>query len=165
MLGFLVRQALKNISPAFIQSVSQAMHSAEEGQLDCKICKMMLSSQVFNCLTILSNLFTLLCDITNLLHCKCLLIYFDTLQFTLDCFRICLVLIFSSVQKFDHFSPQEELMTHLKVHAGSRTMKGSLDKKFVCGQCDKKFFTRKVVSRYSSSFLLQELYTPFLYFL
>ena len=24
----------------------QAMHSAEEGQLDCKICKMMLSSQV-----------------------------------------------------------------------------------------------------------------------
>jgi len=66
----------------------QAMHSAEEGQLDCKICKMMLSSQ-------------------------------------------------------------EELMTHLKVHAGSRTMKGSLDKKFVCGQCDKKFFTRKDLKRHS----------------
>jgi len=66
----------------------QAMHSAEEGQLDCKICKMMLSSQ-------------------------------------------------------------EELMNHLKVHAGSRTMKGSLDKKFVCGQCDKKFFTRKDLKRHS----------------
>ena len=76
-----------------------------------------------------------------------------------------LVLIFSSVQNVDHFSPQEEpililynkmltispqeeLMTHLKVHAGSRTMKGSLDKKFVCGQCDKKFFTRKDLKRH-----------------
>jgi hypothetical protein len=39
-------------------------------------------------------------------------------------------------------------MNHLKVHAGSRTMKGSLDKKFMCGQCDKKFFTRKDLKRH-----------------
>ena len=44
--------------------------------------------------------------------------------------------------------PQEDLMNHLKVHAGSRTMKGSLDKKFICGQCDKKFFTRKDLKRH-----------------
>jgi len=66
----------------------QAMHSAEEGQLDCKICKMMLQSQ-------------------------------------------------------------DELMNHLKVHAGSRTIKGSVDKKFVCNQCEKKFFTRKDLKRHS----------------
>lgn len=66
----------------------QAMHSAEEGELDCKICKMVLQTQ-------------------------------------------------------------EDLMNHLKVHAGSRTMKGSLDKKFICGQCDKKFFTRKDLKRHS----------------
>jgi len=66
----------------------QAMHSAEEGQLDCKICKMVLQSQ-------------------------------------------------------------DELMNHLKVHAGSRTIKGSVDKKFVCNQCDKKFFTRKDLKRHS----------------
>jgi len=66
----------------------QAMHSAEEGQLDCKICKMVLQSQ-------------------------------------------------------------EELMNHLKVHAGSRTIKGSVDKKFVCNQCEKKFFTRKDLKRHS----------------
>jgi len=66
----------------------QAMHSAEEGQLDCKICKMVLQSQ-------------------------------------------------------------DELMNHLKVHAGSRTIKGSVDKKFVCNQCEKKFFTRKDLKRHS----------------
>ena len=60
-----------------------------------------------------------------------------------------LVLTFSSVyNKILIISPQEELMNHLKVHAGSRTMKGSLDKKFVCGQCDKKFFTRKDLKRH-----------------
>jgi len=66
----------------------QAMHSAEDGQLDCKICKVILNSQ-------------------------------------------------------------DELMNHLKVHAGSRTIKGSVDKKFVCNQCDKKFFTRKDLKRHS----------------
>jgi len=66
----------------------QAMHSAEEGQLDCKICKMVLQTQ-------------------------------------------------------------EELMTHLKIHAGSRTVKGSSDKKFSCSACDKKFFTRKDLKRHS----------------
>lgn len=64
------------------------MHSAEEGQLDCKICKLVLSSR-------------------------------------------------------------DELINHLKVHAGSRTVKGSVDKKFVCNQCDKKFFTRKDLKRHS----------------
>ena len=49
--AFCQRQTLTNAT-AFIQWFSQAMHSAEEGQLDCKICKMMLSSQVSNCLTI-----------------------------------------------------------------------------------------------------------------
>ena len=39
---------------------------------------------------------------------------------------------------------QDELINHLKVHAGSRTVKGAVDKKFMCNQCEKKFFTRKL---------------------
>ena len=43
---------------------------------------------------------------------------------------------------------QDELINHLKIHAGSRTVKGSVDKKFSCNQCDKKFFTRKDLKRH-----------------
>jgi len=66
----------------------QAMHCAEEGQLDCKICKLVLSTR-------------------------------------------------------------DELINHLKIHAGSRSVKGTMDKKFMCNQCDKKFFTRKDLKRHS----------------
>lgn len=43
---------------------------------------------------------------------------------------------------------QDELINHLKVHAGSRTVKGAVDKKFMCNQCEKKFFTRKDLKRH-----------------
>ena len=81
----------------------QAMHSAEEGQLDCKICKLVLSSRVSG-------------DV-------------------------------ESGVKYNK-PLQEELINHLKVHAGSRSVKGSVDKKFVCTQCDKRFFTRKDLKRH-----------------
>ena len=47
------------------------------------------------------------------------------------------------------FILKEELINHLKIHAGSRSVKGTMDKKFMCTQCDKKFFTRKDLKRHS----------------
>ena len=44
---------------------------------------------------------------------------------------------------------KDELINHLKIHAGSRSVKGTMDKKFMCNQCDKKFFTRKDLKRHS----------------
>ena len=87
------------------------MHCAEEGQLDCKICKLVLSTRVNN----------------N----KCLFIHTILYLFNL-----------SLIMK-------DELINHLKIHAGSRSVKGTMDKKFMCNQCDKKFFTRKDLKRHS----------------
>lgn len=66
----------------------QALHSAEEGQLDCKICKEILPNQ-------------------------------------------------------------EEVMNHLKMHSASRVSKGTMDKKYPCDQCSKKFPTKKDLRRHS----------------
>ena len=43
---------------------------------------------------------------------------------------------------------QDELMSHLKIHTGSKVSKGMQDKKFGCSQCVKKFFTRKDLKRH-----------------
>ena len=43
---------------------------------------------------------------------------------------------------------QDDLINHLKIHAGSRSVNGTMDKKFMCSQCDKKFFTRKDLKRH-----------------
>lgn len=64
-----------------------AMHSAEEGALDCKIC-------------------------------------------------------------LKTFETKAEILYHLKIHAGSRTVKNPNEKKFTCEFCDRKFFTRKDVRRH-----------------
>ncbi|XP_063238095.1 myoneurin-like [Bacillus rossius redtenbacheri] len=46
------------------------------------------------------------------------------------------------------FATKEEIVYHLKVHAGSRTVKNPSDKKYLCDHCDRKFFTRKDVRRH-----------------
>nr|CAD7569366.1 unnamed protein product [Timema californicum] len=46
------------------------------------------------------------------------------------------------------FATKEEIVYHLKVHAGSRTVKNPSDKKYRCEHCDRKFFTRKDVRRH-----------------
>lgn len=46
------------------------------------------------------------------------------------------------------FSTKEEIVYHLKVHAGSRTVKNPSDKKYRCDHCERKFFTRKDVRRH-----------------
>ena len=93
------------------------MHCAEEGQLDCKICKLVLNTRVSR---VQSALYLLNLAQHFLLHKVMLIQYYC----------------------------QDELINHLKIHAGSRTVKGSVDKKFSCNQCDKKFFTRKDLKRH-----------------
>ncbi|XP_065167459.1 gastrula zinc finger protein XlCGF26.1-like [Atheta coriaria] len=46
------------------------------------------------------------------------------------------------------FETKEEILYHLKVHAGSRTVKNPDEKKYCCDHCDRKFFTRKDVRRH-----------------
>lgn len=46
------------------------------------------------------------------------------------------------------FDNQADIVYHLKVHAGSRTIKNENDKKFKCPNCDRKFFTGKDVRRH-----------------
>lgn len=46
------------------------------------------------------------------------------------------------------FESKSEIMYHLKIHAGSRSVKSPNEKKFTCEQCDRKFFTRKDVRRH-----------------
>nr|CAD7438812.1 unnamed protein product [Timema bartmani] len=46
------------------------------------------------------------------------------------------------------FATKDEIVYHLKVHAGSRTVKNPSDKKYRCEHCDRKFFTRKDVRRH-----------------
>ncbi|XP_060536746.1 zinc finger protein PLAG1-like [Cylas formicarius] len=46
------------------------------------------------------------------------------------------------------FTSKEEIMYHLKIHAGSRTVKNPNEKKFVCEYCDRRFFTKKDVRRH-----------------
>lgn len=47
-----------------------------------------------------------------------------------------------------NFVTKEEIVYHLKVHAGSRTVKNPSDKKYGCDYCDRRFFTRKDVRRH-----------------
>ncbi|XP_018334019.1 zinc finger protein 577-like [Agrilus planipennis] len=49
---------------------------------------------------------------------------------------------------FQSFETKDEILYHLKVHAGSRTVKNPNEKKFTCDYCDRKFFTRKDVRRH-----------------
>lgn len=46
------------------------------------------------------------------------------------------------------FENKPEILYHLKIHAGSRTVKNPNEKKFTCDHCDRKFFTRKDVRRH-----------------
>ncbi|XP_037090751.1 zinc finger protein PLAG1-like [Pollicipes pollicipes] len=46
------------------------------------------------------------------------------------------------------FQAKEDIIFHLKTHAGSRTVKSAQDKKFQCDVCKKRFFTRKDVKRH-----------------
>ena len=108
---------IKNIFSSFRKH--QAMHCAEEGQLDCKICKLVLNTRVSRVQR--HNAMFLVNPVQHFLLYKLMLI-----------------------QNYW----QDELINHLKIHAGSRTVKGSVDKKFSCNQCDKKFFTRKDLKRH-----------------
>ncbi|XP_077302657.1 uncharacterized protein LOC143923049 [Arctopsyche grandis] len=46
------------------------------------------------------------------------------------------------------FDTKDDIVYHLKVHAGSRTVKNEMDKKFTCPECERKFFTAKDVRRH-----------------
>ncbi|XP_031327519.1 zinc finger protein PLAG1-like [Photinus pyralis] len=46
------------------------------------------------------------------------------------------------------FETKDEILYHLKIHAGSRAVKNPNEKKFTCDHCDRKFFTRKDVRRH-----------------
>ncbi|KAK4884777.1 hypothetical protein RN001_001048 [Aquatica leii] len=46
------------------------------------------------------------------------------------------------------FESKDEILYHLKIHAGSRAVKNPNEKKFTCDHCDRKFFTRKDVRRH-----------------
>ncbi|KAF5275046.1 hypothetical protein FQA39_LY06983 [Lamprigera yunnana] len=46
------------------------------------------------------------------------------------------------------FQSKDEILYHLKIHAGSRAVKNPNEKKFTCDHCDRKFFTRKDVRRH-----------------
>lgn len=46
------------------------------------------------------------------------------------------------------FSTRQDIVYHLKVHTGSRTVKNETDKKFTCEYCDRRFFTAKDVRRH-----------------
>lgn len=48
----------------------------------------------------------------------------------------------------ERFDTKEEILYHLKIHAGSRTVKNPSEKKFNCDHCDRKFFTKKDVRRH-----------------
>ncbi|KAL1115156.1 hypothetical protein AAG570_007187, partial [Ranatra chinensis] len=47
------------------------------------------------------------------------------------------------------FDTKEAILFHLKVHAGSRTVKTPADKKYRCDHCERRFFTGKDVRRHS----------------
>ncbi|XP_028163919.1 zinc finger protein 628-like [Ostrinia furnacalis] len=46
------------------------------------------------------------------------------------------------------FTNRQDIVYHLKVHTGSRTVKNETDKKFTCNFCDRRFFTAKDVRRH-----------------
>lgn len=46
------------------------------------------------------------------------------------------------------FSTKDDILFHLKIHAGSRTVKDPNEKKYTCEHCDRKFFTKKDVRRH-----------------
>lgn len=46
------------------------------------------------------------------------------------------------------FDNKNDLIYHLKVHVGTRSVKSPSEKKFQCDQCDRRFFTRKDVKRH-----------------
>lgn len=49
---------------------------------------------------------------------------------------------------FSTFETKDEILYHLKIHAGSRTVKNPNEKKFTCEHCGRKFFTKKDVRRH-----------------
>ncbi|XP_063597531.1 zinc finger protein PLAG1-like isoform X1 [Penaeus indicus] len=46
------------------------------------------------------------------------------------------------------FETKADLIYHLKVHVGSRSVKSPSEKKFQCDHCERRFFTRKDVKRH-----------------
>ena len=46
------------------------------------------------------------------------------------------------------FESKTDLMHHLKVHVGTRSVKSPSEKKFQCDRCERRFFTRKDVKRH-----------------
>lgn len=49
---------------------------------------------------------------------------------------------------YSTFENKDQILYHLKIHAGSRTVKNPNEKKFTCEHCDRKFFTKKDVRRH-----------------
>ncbi|XP_038218466.1 zinc finger protein 467-like [Zerene cesonia] len=47
------------------------------------------------------------------------------------------------------FSTKQDIIYHLKIHTGSRTIKSETDKKYTCDHCDRRFFTAKDVRRHN----------------
>ncbi|XP_015915023.1 zinc finger protein PLAGL2 [Parasteatoda tepidariorum] len=43
---------------------------------------------------------------------------------------------------------REGILHHLKVHTGSRTLRGPSERKYPCDRCDRSFFTKKDVKRH-----------------
>lgn len=76
-------------------------------------------------------------EYTSLLSYKKHLALHSAQEGSLEC-QIC-----SSV-----FSTKEDILFHLKIHAGSRTVKDPNEKKYRCEHCDRKFFTKKDVRRH-----------------
>lgn len=46
------------------------------------------------------------------------------------------------------FTNRQDIVYHLKIHTGSRTVKNETDKKFTCNYCERRFFTAKDVRRH-----------------
>lgn len=46
------------------------------------------------------------------------------------------------------FKTKDDILFHLKIHAGSRTVKDPNEKKYTCEHCERKFFTKKDVKRH-----------------
>ncbi|KAI5638407.1 zinc finger protein PLAG1 [Phthorimaea operculella] len=48
----------------------------------------------------------------------------------------------------EYFTTRQDIVYHLKVHTGSRSVKNETDKKFTCDYCERRFFTAKDVRRH-----------------
>lgn len=49
---------------------------------------------------------------------------------------------------YANFENKDGILYHLKIHAGSRTIKNPNEKKYLCDYCERRFFTKKDVRRH-----------------